>query len=136
MFRINFILAVSVKFRKGDLSPANDDDQDAPKSLIRLFKRNEQLNRHKKQRKPPRNEAIPPKNTPSVKKNPPQESTELVTESQERPSLEGRSAMFVRKPGETTRSYLERIDIESKIRIVDCLKKEKKKSDKRKKLVT
>ncbi len=43
--------------------------------------------------------------------------------------------MFVRRPGESTRDYLERIDIESKNRIVDGFKKERKKSDKRKKLV-
>ena len=48
------------------------------------------------------------------------------------PSLKGRSAMFVRRPGESTRSFLERIDIESKVRIADCFLKEKTKSAKRK----
>ena len=47
----------------------------------------------------------------------------------------GRAAMFIRRPGESTRDYLERIDMESQLKVMDCLKKERKKSDKRKKLV-
>ena len=38
-------------------------------------------------------------------------------------SLKGRSAMFVRRPGETTRAYLERIDMESQMRISESLRK-------------
>lgn len=46
---------------------------------------------------------------------------------------QGRAAMFVRRPGEPTKTYLERIDIESKSRIAGCFRKENKKSDRRKK---
>jgi hypothetical protein len=48
------------------------------------------------------------------------------------PHSEGRAAMFVRKPGESMQSYLERIDIESRNRIVDCFRKERKKGGRRK----
>ena len=56
-------------------------------------------------------------------------------EASDGPQPSGRAAMFVRKPGETTRAYLERIDIESKVKIVESLKRHKEKSTKRKKLV-
>ena len=48
------------------------------------------------------------------------------------PLPEGRAAMFVRKPGESMQTYLERIDFESKNRIVDCFRKERKTSGRRK----
>ena len=49
------------------------------------------------------------------------------------PPTQGRAAMFVRRPGESTKTYLERIDIESKSCIAGCFRKENKKSDRRKK---
>lgn len=55
--------------------------------------------------------------------------------SREGSSLKGRSAMFVRRPGETTRAYLERIDMESKLRISESLRKGRK-SDRRERLLT
>ena len=45
-------------------------------------------------------------------------------------SGEGTSPMFVRKPGESKKDFFERIDIETKIKVADCMRKEKK-SDRR-----
>lgn len=46
-------------------------------------------------------------------------------------SRKGKTPMFVRRPGESRKDYFERIDIETKIKVADCMRKEKK-SDKRK----
>ncbi len=47
------------------------------------------------------------------------------------PSQKNDSPAFVRKPGESQREYLDRIDMETKIKLVGCLTREKK-SERRK----
>jgi len=44
---------------------------------------------------------------------------------------ERESPMFVRKPGESKKDFFERIDMETKIKVADCMRKERK-SDRRK----
>lgn len=144
------------------MPPDNDEDQPPPKSFLRFLRYNKQFEDkirrpvHSKTTPTP-SQAMPTKRTKSrgkgggipvksaegsvsvsatvsatlpsrisdASRGPPGESGVL-------PLPQGRAAMFVRQPGESMRSYLERIDIESKNRLVDCFRKEKKKSGKRK----
>lgn len=130
--QITHFACVCMKCRKGDLPPPNDEDQPAPKTFLRLFRNS--------QSKPPLPKTTPTSTNPGKSKKKESEatsgeSTRSKVPAPQAPPPEGRAVMFVRRPGESTRDYLERIDIESKNRIVDGFKKERKKSDKRKKLV-
>lgn len=144
------------------MPPDNDEDQPPPKSFLRFLRYNKQwkdkvatptasktiptttIRRTKSQRKKdvgklksgddPNSESTP--GDPSVLLSshlrgsfaqPP-----VISPTVPPPPPGSRAAMFVRRPGESMRSYLERIDIESKNRIVDCFRKERKKSNKRK----
>lgn len=52
-------------------------------------------------------------------------------------SLKRHSTMFVRRPGETTRSYLERVDMETKMKVAESLRKVRqsdRKSNRKKRL--
>lgn len=146
-------------FRMGDLPPDNDEDQPPPKSFLRFLRYNKQLEyktatqtsskttpistprRTKFKRK---TDAVTVKSGEGPKPNgesaPDDASVSTQGSLVERlgistapsPAPGSRAAMFVRRPGESTRSYLERIDVESKNRLVDCFRKERKKSNKRK----
>ena len=149
-----------MKCRKGDLPPPNDEDQPAPKALLRLFRHSghagttekkgtmdeqQKLASKKGRRKKSRlggtdrlnsSESCPDHadsdNHPSLNQPVIKGSTGGGPGMTSDPPPTGRAAMFVRRPGESTRDYLERIDIESKSRIVDSLRKQKEKSTKRK----
>lgn len=155
---ISAILFCRTKCRKGDLPPPNDDDQPVPKSFLRLLKYSDQVNSNKKNPSPKQQQQQQTKSgfqstkaksgkriptaTDSRKHLVPESVGSCIRDKKEAthdagsaeaiPLPEGRSAMFVRRPGESTRTYLERIDMESEIRIAECFKKDKKKGDRRK----
>lgn len=155
---ISAILFCRTKCRKGDLPPPNDDDQPVPKSFLRLLKYSDQVNSNKKNPSPKQQQQQQTKSgfqstkaksgkriptaTDSRKHLVPESVGSCIRDKKEAthdagsaeaiPLPEGRSAMFVRRPGESTRAYLERIDMESEIRIAECFKKDKKKGDRRK----
>ncbi len=146
--------------RKGDLPPPNDEDQPAPKALLRLFKhingtekdtstslqKNASKKSHRFKSHPHSKKETTGSKQPQTLSDKVSCSTPSVGDEElgglrgkapaAAPPVTGRAAIFVRKPGETMRDYLERIDIESKARIVESFKKQKEKSTKRKKSAT
>ena len=52
------------------------------------------------------------------------------------PSSAGETDAFQRRKGESLREYLERLDVESNARIMDCYKKGRRMSERRKRLVS
>ena len=139
-------------FRKGNLPPPNDEDQPAPKALIRLLKYTEQVEKRRKGGTPSNFKPTVNihKNTSTRRQKLKNDEKSVTTQdpignhsktlSQDHnkvatTSHKANPPMFIKRPGESTRDFLERIDIESKVKIVQCLRKEKEKSDKRKKLV-
>lgn len=144
--------------RKGDLAPPNDDDQAPPKALLHLFKYRDKKKATRSAAEQPASARLKFKSKKGKKNTPPQGVTGAPTRGAtagtqdgagglgkgsaqhqdhqgDPPPTQGRAAMFVRRPGESTKMYLERIDIESKSRIAGCFRKENKKSDRRKRSV-
>lgn len=140
----NCIVVCACKSRKGNLPPQNNEDQPAPKSLLRLLKFGGQVTSRKKAVSQNNQTVVPSQKAPHKivkssktdhKCEPESSVTSETREASPPVPPQGRAAMFVRRPGESTRNYLERIDVESKFRIADCLRKERKKSNKRKMFV-
>ena len=113
-----------------DLCPVNDD-QPVPKSLVRLMKRAE---------------SIKTLNNKEKSREEMQESRGSGGESAatgQKPVVggerkEGRGAreepMFSKRKGESLKSYLERVDVEANARIMETFRKNRKPSERRKKL--
>ena len=130
------------------MAPLNDEDQLPPKAHLRLFNTlsKPKISRIKGDCSKDTTclkqiQAVAGKNTrkkQSVKcsKEPVasarvEKQTGSDRSSKEDCSLKKRSAMFVRKPGETRRAYLQRIDEESNIRISNSLRERRNASRKR-----
>lgn len=121
----------TVDFRKGDLPPPNDDDQPPPEALLQLFK-------HKphEAKKGATDKSSGGKNGVSMPVNDQTVSRERAKKPKESfSSVDRDPTMFVKQPGESAEKFLERVDFESKIKIMECFRKEGGKSERRKKLV-
>ena len=115
-----------------DLCPVNDD-QPVPKSLVRLMKRAESiktLNNKEKSREEMQESRGSGGESAATRQKP-----AVVGERKEGRGRDAREEpMFSKRKGESLKSYLERVDVEANARIMETFRKNRKPSERRKKL--
>ena len=114
-----------------DLCPVNDD-QPVPKSLVRLMKRAESIKdlNNKKSREEVQESRGSGGESAATEQNP-----VVVGEGKEGSGRDAREEpMFSKRKGESLKSYLERVDVEANARIMETFRKNRKPSERRKRL--
>ena len=115
-----------------DLCPENEDDQPVPKTLLRLMRRAEDIEKKNKTKK---SESAGTKTDSGS--NQPASSGDCVTNRRGKRKVEAegevrKGPMFSKRKGESLRSYLERVDMEANAKIMETFRKNRKPSDRRK----